>query len=100
MGLHISITRTENASSVGGSYSLFTRSARIIRIIMMQARVTDGVKPTTAAKRISDGAASKNVRNRFFSAKVWKRPNRIVTCRPDTAIICRMPLTARSDSVL
>ena len=54
-GLIISITKQENANSVGPSYSLFSSIARIIKHCMMQARVMEGENPATAANSTSTG---------------------------------------------
>ena len=55
LGLKPKITKTANASAVGGSYSLFTSIDSRIRHCMMHARTIDGEKPATAAKMIRSG---------------------------------------------
>ena len=55
MGLTISMVSAAKDSAVGGSYSRSVSKANNIKACMMQARVTDGVKPAIAANKINTG---------------------------------------------
>ena len=48
MGFTAKITSTDADKAVGGSYSLFTKIARIISPCIIQARTMDGENPATA----------------------------------------------------
>ena len=65
-GLIINIKSTAALKAVGESYSLRKQSARMNRICMTQARVTDGVKPVTAANSIRIGIPISAVIGRFL----------------------------------
>ena len=99
IGLAASMTKTENASAVGGSYSRLNTVASIISQTMIQARVTEGVNPATAAKSSSTGIPTAAVENRRRKVNIQTRVYKIEICRPETAIIWRIPLTLKAVSV-
>ena len=66
---------------------------------MIQARLTEGVKPVTAANRNSVGNARSAESNRFRKDTMDSSVNKMDTCNPDTATICRIPLTVKSVTV-
>ena len=94
-GLPISITTAAKASAAGPSYSLFSSSAASISPHMMHERLTDGVKPATAAKSSSVGKPTRAVKNRFRKVMAVSNANRIDTCSPETAATWRIPLIFR-----
>ena len=68
---------TAKARAAGPSYSLFISWAVSISPDMIQARVTEGVKPATAAKRHRRGIPTTAVRNRFRNVMALRIANRI-----------------------
>ena len=89
------ITNTAKASAVGGSYSFKSTSAKMNRICMTHALVTEGVNPVTAANRMSAGIPINAVSPRFLPESRKIIENRIETWRPETAMIWLMPLTLK-----
>ena len=68
-GLTSSITNAAKDKDVGGSYSLPTSNASMIRICIMAALVIEGVKPATAANIKTIGIPSKAVKTRRLPVK-------------------------------
>ena len=61
-------------------------NANNTKICMMQALVTEGVNPITAANNTSTGIPIAADKYRFFMLKAYTKDIKIDTCRPDTAI--------------
>ena len=68
MGLQTNMINTATLSDVGGSSSRNRLSDKISKICITQARVTDGVKPVTAAKKINVGMPISAMIGRFLPA--------------------------------
>ena len=98
-GLTPSITSTAKARAVGPSYSRSNSRETSINPDIMQARITEGENPATAAKRTSTGSPTSAVKKRFRKVMAQINANKIEICRPDTATTWRMPLIFRSVSV-
>ena len=91
-----SITSAAKDNAVGGSYSRFRHSARIMRICIIPARVTDGVKQARAINSTTIGIPKNASRYRRLKLSTYTSANKIDICRPDTATIWLMPLTEKS----
>ena len=76
-GLLTSIIRDAKDKAVALSYSLSNSIASSISADMMQARVTDGVKPATAAKANTVGRPRSTVRYRLRKLTVLMRAKRM-----------------------
>ena len=68
---------TAKARAAGPSYSLFISWAVSISPDMIQARVTEGVKPATPANRNNSGIPTKAERNRFRNVIALRIANKI-----------------------
>ncbi len=65
-------------------------------MFMMTARVTDGVKPSIAAKASMTGRLTSAPSLRRFMQRSIIAPTSSETCIPETAITCAMPVTDSS----
>ena len=86
-------------SEIGASYSRPKSNASITRICIIDALVIDGVKPATAAKIRTTGIPTMAVKCRCFPVRKKIKPNKIETCRPDTAMIWLIPLRRNPEFV-
>ena len=95
-GLNTSSTRAARDNSVSGSYSRPAHSASIISPTMSPARHTEGVNPTSAANSATAGMPTRAVRYRRFPVSRRISSHSTPTWSPDTAMMCRIPLTVRA----
>ena len=95
IGFTASIISSDALKAVGVSYSFKSTSAKMNRICMTHALVTEGVNPVTAANRMSAGIPINAVSPRFLPESRKIIENRIETWRPETAMIWLMPLTLK-----
>ena len=97
-GFHSSRSSSAAPKAVSESFSSLSQKAAAQKTSKTTARTTDGEKPATAAYATDTGTETS--RPAFFPNRPIRMPARTDTCRPETAVMCLVPLTvsARSSS--